>query len=912
MKIEVSSHKSDSTKDKGDLLEALAKNLLEAQGYSVIEEIRVTGAELDLLCTHKVTGKRIYVECKAQKDNISAPILRQLLGTVVLHDYSEGWLISTAEFGKEAKGVVEELRQKPISSRLAFYYPERVIEALIDASVISPHPMIKAIECVGSAELLGDWTLLVTKYGLYWCVYTLEGGAPTGILLYNAKNSSHITDEITISNLSSLDSSLSNYEIRVFSNAKRAMDSDEQKSLPTVIEVQTGDSWDDYRPARPKDFVGRDKVQKQILRFLEQAKTTTDGSRVFAITGNSGLGKSSLIAKLRDRSRNKINKNKYFIYAVDIRGARSPSYILASLLSCLHKAQKSNFGDNIELTVTDPRTPLNSPSIVTYLNSLEQKEQVICLVFDQFEELYSKPELFGIFQAAKDLMLDAAGCKRNFVLGFAWKTDSTTHQDHPAYHLWHELADHRKEFVLDVFDSGEISNSITKFEKEMGHKITSEIRHQVSYSSQGFPWLLKKLCINLYESMNKGEGIDPSLSNLDARRLFEADLSSLSGPESTCLRLIAEKAPADWSEIIEMSGADVLKGLIHKRFVIKSGDRLNIYWDIFKDYLLTGKAPIIPFNYIPSTDASSLLKVFSELKCGEYENAINISASTNLNERTILNIGADLVMFGLAERDQTKFKVSRSLSSNEKSEALNLLRAKINNHTLKIALYKSHLGKQIDQHIVIETLRRCLPNSNFRQNTWNIYGNRLINYLGYAGFISKSGNKILVQDVGTSVNNISATRKGKREGSVFSISVSPASVVDCMISMTDGIKIDKTNRNPLVVLNRFGLVKHINGMVFLNQKELSMCDSNQEALWLAAKKEESLCKCVEIINSEPEIKYYDLADKIAIEYGMAWSESSKKRTGSILMQWSKWIKSNDLSSINNPPGRRYEKNHDKT
>lgn len=90
MKIEIACRPEDSTKDKGNLLENLAADLLSAQSYKVIKEIRLTGAELDLLCKHEVSGKEIYVECKAQSGNIGAPILRQLNGTVDAYDHSEG------------------------------------------------------------------------------------------------------------------------------------------------------------------------------------------------------------------------------------------------------------------------------------------------------------------------------------------------------------------------------------------------------------------------------------------------------------------------------------------------------------------------------------------------------------------------------------------------------------------------------------------------------------------------------------------------------------------------------------------------------------------------------------------------------------------------------------------------------
>lgn len=903
MKIEVACNKGDDTKKKGDLLESLSKKLLEAQNFSVIKEIRFTGVELDLLCKHKISGKEIYVECKAQKENISAPILRQLLGTVTGYDYAEGWLISTTEFGKEAKGFVEMWKAKPpqTASKLSFYSPELVIESLISSYIITRPPVHKAEEFVEGPEFLGDWTLLVSPYGMYWCVYTLSGGAPFGVLVYNASNERQIQDELTIKNLSNLETTLNDYDLEIGLD-KKIKEPLVPATLPVVVEVQTGESWDDYRPARPEDFVGRDSTQKDILNFLEFAKNK-DGSRVFAITGNSGLGKSSLIAKLRDKARNKRYKNKYFVYAVDIRGARSPSYILSSLIECFKNAQSHGFGEKNDLNLTDPITPLNSPNIQKYLDSLESKGQVVCLIFDQFEELYSKPELFGIFNSARDLMLDVAGCKRNFVLGFAWKTDSTTQQDHPAYHIWHELADHRREFKVEVFDNGEINKSITKFEKEIGRKITAEARHQIAHSCQGFPWLLKKLCINLYEGLSKGEGSESMLVDLDAGRLFDADLISLTPQELTCLKLVAQKAPADWSEIIETSGVAVLNNLVHRRLVIKSGDRLNVYWDIFKDYLLTGKVPVIPFNYIPTTDLLSMLRVCRILESEKYIDSNDLAKELSLKEKTIWNIGGDLVMFGLAERDGVSFKLHRNMAVFSEESVLKLLREKLDKHSLKIAIYKKYAGRTIEFDVIRDTLISCLPKAKFDENTWITYSKRLINILIRVGFLSRAGENIIVQDIGsplTDQENIN--RSGNKRSKVFSASVSPYAAFEALNLISKGN--NNVNRNALSVLKRLGLVSIMDAKIAINRESIEKYGGIKEAIWSTAKNEISLVKCMNLLNKSPDVSTRDLAEYISHEFNLNWSEGSKLRYGWVLMQWSEWVKNGTFTaSIPIPPGR---------
>ena len=55
-----------------------------------------------------------------------------------------------------------------------------------------------------------------------------------------------------------------------------------------VAKVMPGDAWDDLRPARPIDFVGRDDSIRDILDFLTQVQRGETTTRTFSIQGPSG------------------------------------------------------------------------------------------------------------------------------------------------------------------------------------------------------------------------------------------------------------------------------------------------------------------------------------------------------------------------------------------------------------------------------------------------------------------------------------------------------------------------------------------------------------------------------------------------------------------------------------------------
>ena len=783
--------------------------------------------------------------------------------------------------------------------------PKEIVASLQRSSVIGFPPSNAAIEFMGSLESIGEWTLLISPFGRFWSVYTLKGGVPHGVLFYHAKTEKLVSDKNTLDNIGTLDSILCDYDVTVGSLGFESKLVPET-SLPNVVEVQTGDSWNDYRPARPKDFIGRDELQKGILGFLEHARTTDDATRIFAITGNSGLGKSSLAAKVRDRTKNQHYKKKIFTMAIDMRGARSPAYISASVVKCLEHAQKAGFGKVVDIQLTNPSTPLSSPSVTSYLETVSESGQFICLIFDQFEELYSKPDLFSVFTAAKDLMIDVASFRGAFGLGFAWKTDSTTQQDHPAYHIWHELADHRREFKLGVFDKGEISKAITGFEKETDFKLPVEIRHQISHSCQGYPWLLKKLCIHLYDNFDLAKGGNSSLLELDVSSLFESDLQTLNANERSCMKIIASKAPADWSEIIEISGVSTVNALVSKRLLVRSGDRLNVYWDIFRDYLLTGNVPIVPFNYVPTSDIKAMLKVAHVLDQAAYKTSLDLALSAGLRERTVWNIGADLVLFGVAERKGTSFKLHRDMSATDTVAVLSRIRDKIDKHSLKIALYREYAGQKISSADVLNSLRSCLPAEKYSNKTWGLYVNRFLGILINVGFLVRAGTGFIVQN---SVDGVPKLSFKSRRSEVFPARASAASVCDAFVMLQNGGSIRDINAlgylNSVSVLKRFGLVDVDQMDVAVNNQLVSKFGSVNEAVWSLARNELVLAECINEIRKQPEISGTELGAFISKVYQLNWTAASMKRTGNSLKQWSSWIiEGVDKGSIPAAPGRK--------
>lgn len=582
--IEVCCETSDSTADKGNLLEIFSKRFLETQGLNVTRQVRKTGMEIDLYCQESATGETILVECKAYRRTIAAEVITKLFGSVSLNDYSSGWLISTYALGKDAKGIADEWSTKPEEKRrrLRIYSPEKLIDRLVRTKLIVSPNTLKVPEENGlRAE---ETYLLITKKGDFWAIPIIDKQTriPAAAMLFNASDGCPLLDRELTSWLSQTDTSLK--QLSWVSEKPRLPNSEKlREELQNIVSVPMADHWADYRPARPVDFIGREIMQRNVFEFFDNVRDRKTSTRLIAIKAPSGWGKSSSVLKIVAKAHNIRNRLKYFVHAVDSRAALTKRFPELAFVSAVNAAMASGFLPKIDQLSFGSAGHFFSPqSMQLVLDALAKENKVICVFFDQFEELLYKEELVEVFEEMRRLCTAVEEAQANVVVGFSWKTDGTITTEHSAYHLWHDLADRRLELDLPPFTDHEVSLAIGRFGKELGQPITQQLRRLLQDHCQGFPWLLKKLCVHILELSRSGADQNDVLTrNLNIITLFKKDIENLTAVEHSCIKQIALESPAEFFKITQTYGDGVVTSLVHKRLIIRSGTRLTIYWDIF-------------------------------------------------------------------------------------------------------------------------------------------------------------------------------------------------------------------------------------------------------------------------------------------------------------------------------------------
>lgn len=894
--IEVATLPEASATAKGQVLEKLTRKLLKAQQYDVTEEVRITGMEVDLYAKHKVNGAKVFVECKAHESTLSADAITKLVGNVTIGGFDYGWLVSTGPLSKDAEGIRLQIEENNTSNggKFSIYTAQRIIQALSDS-----HQIISStsIEAVASDEYVvnDNFVLLLTDIGQHWIipVSRTEMNEAVSAAVYDAINGRKVTDPSTIDQLKKRSKSFQTIPWISTNETPSASNTNSQiREYESVVPVISGDNWADYRPARPEDFVGRKNLLDNVFRFFDNVISGTISTRLFSLKAPSGMGKSSAIIKLRALSRNIRRKNKYFVYAVDVRTAISPRYVDIAFKNCLEKAFDEGF-INLSLRSIEyvGMNQLFSSSFIQELfDYLEEQQKVIVLIFDQFEELFSKKELYELFSNVRSLSNFIDSQQRNFVLGFAWKTDLTIPLEHPAYHLWSSLEDRRREFELSQFSSSDIKASLNHFGKQLGEKINPILKSYLAKQCQGYPWLLKKLSIHVYDLINSGVSQETVIGQkLNIIDLFEHDLTALTTDECACVKDIAKDTPADNHRLVDLYGDEIVSSLVNKRLVIRRASKLTLYWDIFRDYVLNGSIPDITSDYIPQYPTSTIANALLILSNGNGSmQASSFQSIIGYKSSTIDNLMIDLVMFGVARKSDGVIY----LNSTKEDDIISSLVHFFQKHSIYIELQKQydHAFSYADY---ISLFDRVYSSNSYKIKTRQAYASKLLNWLLNLGLITANGgsyslsivsSKASFSDIGAS----STRRGGKRKIGEFWGQSSPNKMIDAyeLISRGNSSYSDLRKagyRNAMeLLLATGGCWRDGDNIVIVK---------SLDEVFVFIEKSSTIRYTQSIIESNPNAKGLEVGERLNLKFDRNWLDSSKLRYGNALIRWTKFIQS---------------------
>lgn len=905
--IEVCVRDGVSTTERGRVLERFARRFLETQNYDVVEEVRLTGMEVDLFAQERSTGERIIVECKAQRSTVAADVITKLYGKVGLEQVASGWLLSTYDLGKDAKGLREKWLMRPPEERrkLQLYDPDALIDRFISAGfLVNPD----SLEAPAGTKLSSEYFLLLGQENTYWALIAIDEQTSMrrSVYLYEAHGGRRITSKTVLNSLAATDSSLANLTCEAEDNVDRSRETQRLKlELQSVVRVQSGDHWADYRPARPQDYVGRESLLREVSDLFEKVRSRTTGTRVFAIKGPSGWGKSSSVLKIADRTGSGAREPSIFVYAVDSRAASSRRFVELALYRAFREAINQGFIDfSQEVSIGGPNAPLSTQAIDSIFNILQYERKVICLIFDQFEELLFKEDLSSIFDDVRMLCDAAIEASESFIVGFSWKTDGAVPPEHNAYHLWHSLADRRREFELGLFSAGEVTGAINRFAKELGQPISPQLRRLLLEHCQGYPWLLKKICIHIIEQMKSGlEQSEILVRALRIEELFAKDIERLNEAELSCIRQIASEAPAEFFKIVGIYGDITITGLLDKRLIIRTGSRLSIYWDIFRDYLLTEKVPYIPTTYIPQLNIVTYLSALRTLLRRSAMTYQDLASELGITSGTADNLVRDMVVVGHAEANR---KTGTILALHEEADAAAYALVEFcRSHVLYRAL-SERFGVEalfsLDDvvRLAVEIYARLrLSNSVIEQ-----YAKRLLQWCVAAGVLSRRGNFYSADSLASGVSGLTVNGTRNLRGRGYFLGNAPP---EHAVIALENLLQREVSRQELVAKYGVKVFETLGALGIIDNRGALLVNKDSAATDLilgAAKENPSLHFIKEAILSNPKMNGPSLGKLLEQELEANWTRATCSRNGNSIRRWVGWVWPDEFQWHGNSSSRR--------
>ena len=900
----------DKARARGKLFETMMIRVLHHYGYSVdrILNANYTGMEIEIAGKHKVTSTPLFADCKFYETAISALMLQAFYGKYMTRWHQDtrchGLFIALPGVDPSAREFYQEHIENNSFVTARLYEQDDVLKAISGTpGVVSPDPMAGRI--TRDMGKPGDCFLLYTEEGIFWVQFITSHGKrnPDRIALFDKKGTP-ISDRSILGYITKLYPDLDNFD-NIDIPSTKALQPGLFQDTDEIVEVRGCSECFEYQfPASPEHLVGRKPLMKELDSFAVELINKKTPHRGILFEAPSGLGKSSLVLASVAR----LQKMGHFVVAIDSRTASSLKFIPRVINYTIEKF--GNFGGLI--------TEADSPKSITDFDSaaisilkigqlLESHGKLMFIFLDHFENIFILPD---VLKRIKDFFLKICEKQTNIVLGFSWNKDFILSTNAFSGELLGVVTNNSKKITLNTFSRAEIDALLKKLSNELDETLRKDLQSFLVEFSQGHPWLLKILCYHVKVARQSGI---PQLyiagNLLSIEELFQHDLQKLSDKESTSLLQIAKSVPMRLAESQGTFEPQVVQNLIKQRLIVRIGNTVDVYGDIFRDYLNTDVLPHWD-NYILRAGAGNVLKTINILQAsGGFLDMSEFQRQAGLPEKLFYRTAKDMDLLGFV-----KFiKGTATLQIKPPATPLNIevllrnhLRDRLLGNRMVVRLLKTLKKKNT---LTIEEVSKLLEIScayiSATRQTWLKYSRILARWIDYADLahLDNKNRVLIVFDPVTEIRERHLLLTKTREAKIPRIQYSPVENIAIRLvrALHGNGRVDWTGLNKstifraLATLEDLGfIIKKTRLIKVLPKGEEFVSNPDKRPILFAqsALKMNSFSSFIEILKAH-QVKgntLLTLGLELRDELGRKWEENTAKTIAKIMLDWARHTK----------------------
>ncbi|WKG08217.1 restriction endonuclease [Nocardia sp. PE-7] len=855
---------------RGHLFEHFMATIMHHLGYQKpsTDKLNETsdGVEIDISLKHSMSRSEAIAECKAYSTNINVGLLTAFYGRLAARRLTEpnleGFFFAlprmTAEATEQAKSISERdsAFKSFTASEIWTLLDERDIISPVDINQVSDHALVVHESGVYTAALKID---PLTRTAAQVAIKAISGGvAAAAIDLLGQHPYSQGLQVVA------LDSSV-------------PMTPEAPPSAPLVIEVNGSHSDFEYQlPASPRYFVGRRDSLRELVALVESR------GGPFVLNAQSGWGKSSLALKLASQMQGAA-------MVVDTRTATSGSFVPAAI----RKAVESAEGSGIVALPEEASWATTAGALSSIQNASWTPDAHLLIIFDQFENVFTDPLLTQEF---RDAALWNSDFRTNVTFGFAWKTDYVDWIENHPYRLRDQIRGASKVVHLSPFGSREVDTLLKRLETAVQLKLSKELRQRLREYSQGLPWLLKKLSGHVIREFKSGKTQEQLIGEaLNIQDLFDSDLQALGPQERDALGFVARYAPVRATEVTEKYSAGLVQSLLNQRLIVQVGEKLDTYWDIFRDYLNTGRVPIED-SYILRLSPNSVARLVSELLAhGGSHVTSDISEAWETSENVVWNSARELRQLGLAPSEVGQVSLISEILNAEDQEAE--IRTRVATALRRHRAYSEFMELADRGHGTVtvapfaDRMRLAFPAVEGTENTWITYARIFLAWLEYAGLALSASNGYAQAPEGSpGVGSLTSKPSSfARKQGVFP-TVAPGPAIELLRQSVDGrLTIPRQRKLHLAQLVSLKAVSPSEDGSFLIVSDglVSNGEVVPEVLLELLRAKPGGSRAIELLQSNSSVTPQDVAEIFESAYSATWTHSTKDKVGKSFFAWAR-------------------------